>query len=591
MTEQIANLSSSILASDIDDSVTSLDVTDAGLFPTDGTFRIRINDEIIRVDAITGTTMSSLTRGSESTVASPHNAGAYVVGVLTEEALTALITEIGGGSGLALETSTNPVVDGSATPGTASKASASDHVHPTDTSRAPASGIAESAVTGLVADLAAKAPLASPTFTGTPSLPTGTTGTTQSQADGSTKLATTAYVDTGLAGKAPSTGIAESAVTNLTTDLAAKAPLASPTFTGTPSLPTGTTGTTQSPADNSTKLATTAYADAIAALKANLASPTFTGSPVLPTGTTGVTQTAADNSTKLATTAYADAIAALKANLASPTFTGSPVLPTGTTGVTQSAADNSTKLATTAYTDTGLALKANLASPTFTGSPVLPSGTTGSTATRGDNDTSLATTAFVQTALQGTGNAFAIGSNCFATLPPGSTWGSSTAITANGMQGIRVTMPATGTINDMYFFVTVQSGNAKLLIYDTGNANGTHSTRTNLYASSAIDISAANGTWKGTSGSLSVSVTAGDTLDFGITADNNTAKFGGSGLIASSGMGTLPSGFLAPSGAGTASPKIFFTSSTTYSSPPSTIAEGSITASANFVPLIIWRIV
>lgn len=55
--------------------------------------------------------------------------------------------------------------------------------------------------------------------------------------------------------------IAESQVTNLTTDLAAKAPLASPTFTGTPSLPTGTTAVTQSVSDNSTKLSTTAYSD------------------------------------------------------------------------------------------------------------------------------------------------------------------------------------------------------------------------------------------------------------------------------------------------------------------------------------------
>jgi hypothetical protein len=47
-----------------------------------------------------------------------------------------------------------------------------------------------------------KANLASPTFTGTPALPSGTTATTQSQADASTKLATTAYVDTGLSGKA-----------------------------------------------------------------------------------------------------------------------------------------------------------------------------------------------------------------------------------------------------------------------------------------------------------------------------------------------------------------------------------------------------
>lgn len=49
--------------------------------------------------------------------------------------------------------------------------------------------------------------------------------------------------------------LAESDVTSLVTDLAAKAPLASPTFTGHP------VGVTESAADNSTRLATTAYAD------------------------------------------------------------------------------------------------------------------------------------------------------------------------------------------------------------------------------------------------------------------------------------------------------------------------------------------
>jgi hypothetical protein len=43
------------------------------------------------------------------------------------------------------------------------------------------------------------------------------------------------------------------------------------------------------------------------ATKADLASPTFTGSPVLPTGTTGVTQTAGNSSTLLATTAFVQA--------------------------------------------------------------------------------------------------------------------------------------------------------------------------------------------------------------------------------------------------------------------------------------------
>jgi hypothetical protein len=49
------------------------------------------------------------------------------------------------------------------------------------------------------------------------------------------------------------------------------------------------------------------------ATKADLLSPTFTGNPVLPTGTTGVTQGAGNNSTALSTTAYTDAaIAAAK---------------------------------------------------------------------------------------------------------------------------------------------------------------------------------------------------------------------------------------------------------------------------------------
>ena len=58
------------------------------------------------------------------------------------------------------------------------------------------------------------------------------------------------------------------------------------------------------------------------ALKADLASPTFTGTPTLPTGTIATTQTAADSSTKVATTAFVTTADNLKANLASPTFTG-----------------------------------------------------------------------------------------------------------------------------------------------------------------------------------------------------------------------------------------------------------------------------
>lgn len=42
--------------------------------------------------------------------------------------------------------------------------------------------------------------------------------------------------------------------------------------------------------------------------KADLSGPTFTGTPTLPTGTIGVTQSSSDSSTKLATTAFVQAV-------------------------------------------------------------------------------------------------------------------------------------------------------------------------------------------------------------------------------------------------------------------------------------------
>lgn len=86
--------------------------------------------------------------------------------------------------------------------------------------------------------------------------------------------------------------VAESQVTNLVTDLAAKAPLASPTFTGTPAAPT------PSAADSTTKVATTAFVQGEITAKAPLASPTFTGTPAAPTAAT------ATSTTQVATTAF-----------------------------------------------------------------------------------------------------------------------------------------------------------------------------------------------------------------------------------------------------------------------------------------------
>ena len=78
-------------------------------------------------------------------------------------------------------------------------------------------------------------------------------------------------------------------------DLNAKAPLASPNFTGIPLAPTANAGT------NTTQVATTAFVTGGLNLKANLAGPTFTGVPAAPTASAGT------NTTQLATTAFVQA--------------------------------------------------------------------------------------------------------------------------------------------------------------------------------------------------------------------------------------------------------------------------------------------
>ena len=101
------------------------------------------------------------------------------------------------------------------------------------------------------------------------------------------------------AGSDPLT-LSQSQITNLTSDLSAKAPLASPTFTGTPAAPTPAADT------NTPQLATTAYVIGQGYLKsataastyAPIASPTFTGTPA------STTAAADTNTPQIATTAY-----------------------------------------------------------------------------------------------------------------------------------------------------------------------------------------------------------------------------------------------------------------------------------------------
>ena len=141
--------------------------------------------------------------------------------------------------------------------------------------------LAESDIANLTSDLAAKAALTSPVFTGSPTAPT------QLSSDNSTKLATTAFVVAVSGGLAPvqsvagKTGVvtlAESDIANLTSDLAAKAPLVSPALTGTPTAPTATLGT------NTTQVSTTAF---VQAAINNVFPPAFSAITAKPTSLAG----------------------------------------------------------------------------------------------------------------------------------------------------------------------------------------------------------------------------------------------------------------------------------------------------------------
>jgi hypothetical protein len=193
------------------------------------------------------------------------------------------------------------------------------------------------------------APLASPALTGNPTAPTPTAG------DNDTSLATTAFVTAAMAaaGAGDITGVAAGAGltgggtsgdvslalsvpvsianggTNAITAGAAltslgAAPIASPTFTGTPTLPTGTVAVTQAIANNTTAVATTAFVKAQGYLVGNQ-SITLSGD-ISGSGTTAITTTLATVPVAKGGTGATTAPTALTnlgaAPLASPSFTG-----------------------------------------------------------------------------------------------------------------------------------------------------------------------------------------------------------------------------------------------------------------------------
>ncbi|EMV23150.1 tail fiber protein [Escherichia coli] len=187
-----------------------------------------------------------------------------------------------------------------------------------------------------IKDLAdTKAPIESPSLTGTPTAPTAAQGTN------STQIANTAFVKaaiTALINGAPGTldTLKEIAAainndpnfsTTINNALALKAPLASPALTGIPTAPTAAQGT------NNTQIANTAFVKAAITALIN-------GAP----GTLDTLKeiAAAINNDPNYSTTINNALA-LKAPLASPALTGVPTAPTAAQGT------NNTQIATTAY--------------------------------------------------------------------------------------------------------------------------------------------------------------------------------------------------------------------------------------------------
>ena len=236
------------------------------------------------------------------------------------------------GSGLTLTGTTFSIADGSIT----SAKIADGAIVDADVNASAA--IAQSKISGLTSDLAAKAPLANPTFTGTVS------GITKSM------VGLGSVDNTSDAGKPVSTA------TQTALDL--KAPLANPTFTGTVAGITKTMvglGNVDNTSDAS-KPVSTATQTALDA-KAPLASPALTGTPTAPTASAGT------NTTQVATTAFVGtAVANLVASAPSTLDTLNELA---------TALGNDASFSTTVTTNLGL--KAPKADPTFTGTVTVSS--------------------------------------------------------------------------------------------------------------------------------------------------------------------------------------------------------------------------
>jgi hypothetical protein len=208
------------LSSGINSAVTTITLNSTTSFPTVGL--ILIDNEIIKYTGISGSNLTGCTRAFDGTTAASHSAAAIVSFAVMAAHHNVLKDEI-----IALETSLNL---------TASRAIATDTngrlvvVATTAAELAFVNGVTSAIQTQL--DL--KAPKASPTFTGTVTVPpaanfalqTGTSSVLEASATTKTEL-----------------GYLSGVTSAIQTQMDLKAPKASPTFTGTVTVPNGAAAT------------------------------------------------------------------------------------------------------------------------------------------------------------------------------------------------------------------------------------------------------------------------------------------------------------------------------------------------------------
>lgn len=330
----------------------------------------------------------------------------------------------------ATASTTVPIMDGTAATGTEKAFARGDHVHPTDTSRAPVNhassattyGVGTSGNYGHVKLSDATNETSSAASNGTAATPkavkdaldaaktyadsAGVTGITVKNKSGTDTVTLTGNIaiqpgdpsgpirvqENRLAGIVNINLVSDSALSSTSTNpvenrvinsaLELKAPLASPALTGTPTAPTAAVAT------DSTQIATTAFVhDVVDALDTGVSDVTVDGTSVVTSGVAAIDLTGKqDNITGAATT------------ITDSNLTASKALISNSSGKVAASSVSSTELGyvsgVTSAIQTQLNAKAPLASPALTGTPTAP------TATAGTNTTQIATTAFVKSAVE-----------------------------------------------------------------------------------------------------------------------------------------------------------------------------------------------